>query len=366
MPSKRVYEIDLFRFLAAISVMLFHYTVNFTDYGPNSLADFPYFLAKPVTKYGYLGVDLFFIVSGFVIFMSASSGSAKHFVISRIVRLYPAFWVCCTITFVAMLLMGGTRFVATFNQYLVNMTMLSGFLRVDLIDPAYWSLFEEMKLYFLVFLVLLFGQFHRAKELLGIWLLLVLIVSQWPVPYASFLLAVDYAPYFIGGATFFLIYRDGLCLYKGFLVATSYLAAAAHVIKMIGIREVWYRTSYSDVITASIVAVFFGVFFLLATGRTKSISTNKWMLLGALTYPLYLIHQVVGYILFKKLYGYVNNHVLMWGVVALMLGVAYLIHQKIERVYAKPMKAALGKALTFWAEPKKGHAEAPPISRTPT
>ncbi len=99
----RVSELDLLRFFAAFSVLLYHYT--FRGYAAGDMSIMPYPLLAPISKYGYLGVDLFFLISGFVILMSASSGSLKRFAISRIVRLYPAFWVCCTVTFIAIILL---------------------------------------------------------------------------------------------------------------------------------------------------------------------------------------------------------------------------------------------------------------------
>ncbi|MCU0650139.1 MAG: hypothetical protein MUF00_19285, partial [Gemmatimonadaceae bacterium] len=75
-------------------------------------------------KYGYLGVELFFMISGFVILMTAANGSVRDFVISRAVRLYPAFWVCCTATFLVTMFIGEPRYSASLEQYIVNMTML--------------------------------------------------------------------------------------------------------------------------------------------------------------------------------------------------------------------------------------------------
>jgi peptidoglycan/LPS O-acetylase OafA/YrhL len=93
----------------------------------------------PVAKYGYLGVDLFFMISGFVIFMTVSDGTLRHYVVSRVTKLYPAFWICCTITFVVSLGIGGERFPVSVMQYLVNMLCLGGVFGVAAIDGAYWS-----------------------------------------------------------------------------------------------------------------------------------------------------------------------------------------------------------------------------------
>src|SRR5215210_3755070 len=177
--KSRVTEIDLLRFLAAFLVVLYHYT--FRGYAADDMSIMPYPLLAPISKYGYLGVELFFLISGFVILMTASSGSLKKFTISRIVRLYPAFWVCCTVTFIVILLIGGERYSASFTQYLVNMTMLSEFLNVPDLDGVYWSLFVEIKFYALVALVLLVGRIHRAQSLLIMWLIITITLTVFPI-----------------------------------------------------------------------------------------------------------------------------------------------------------------------------------------
>ena len=132
MTKTRVNEIDLLRFVAALSVVFFHYA--FRGYAGDAKTVMPYPMLATAGKYGYLGVDLFFMISGFVILMTASNGSFKDFAVSRAARLYPAFWACCTVTFGAILAIGGVRYHATFSQYLVNMTMLSEFFHVPYID----------------------------------------------------------------------------------------------------------------------------------------------------------------------------------------------------------------------------------------
>ena len=90
MSKTRVNEIDLLRFFAALAVAFYHYA--FRGYAANNLSIMPYPLLEPIAKYGFLGVELFFMISGFVILMTAASGSLKGFIVSRIVRLYPAVW----------------------------------------------------------------------------------------------------------------------------------------------------------------------------------------------------------------------------------------------------------------------------------
>src|SRR5690606_9451917 len=91
-PRERLSELDLLRFLAALAVVLYHFT-GFGGAGawPEPAGDvFPEVAA--LTRFGYLGVDLFFVISGFVILMSAWGRGPGEFGISRLVRLMPAYW----------------------------------------------------------------------------------------------------------------------------------------------------------------------------------------------------------------------------------------------------------------------------------
>jgi len=91
---KRIYQIDLFRFIAAFAVVLYHYLYRGYAAGNMSLLRFDgvgeYF------RYGYLGVDLFFIISGFVIAFSIKHLSLRKFFNSRFKRLYPIFGFVCS------------------------------------------------------------------------------------------------------------------------------------------------------------------------------------------------------------------------------------------------------------------------------
>ena len=116
---KRISEIDGLRGIAAVFVMLFHYTFAFNrGWAPG------YFF-----HYGYMGVSLFFIISGFVISMSISNGkSVFDFCYGRFIRLFPIYWVTILITVIAMFLTGlGSEKLTTIN-ILANLTMFQRFL----------------------------------------------------------------------------------------------------------------------------------------------------------------------------------------------------------------------------------------------
>lgn len=344
-PGERVREIDLLRFLAAMMVVFFHYA--FRGHAANGYSDLAYPELAPLAKYGYLGVELFFLISGFVILMTASSGSLSKFAVSRIVRLYPAYWACCTLTFIAILCWGQGRFEASFAQYLANLGMLNEFVGVPSIDGVYWSLAVELKFYFLVALLLVFRQIDRAQWFLALWLALTLLLDLFPLDRLRSWLIVDSAPYFIGGALCYLIHARGLSLARAGLLAVAWLAGLAHSLAALaGVSRV-FRNDFQPAPVAIAVTLFFAIMLMIALRRTGGLGRRDWLTVGALTYPLYLIHQYLGYMIFNLGYPTVNRHVLFWGTILLMLALAYAVNRWVERRYARAFKRALENLLPF-------------------
>ncbi|SDF47596.1 Peptidoglycan/LPS O-acetylase OafA/YrhL, contains acyltransferase and SGNH-hydrolase domains [Massilia sp. PDC64] len=354
MTRTRVNEIDLLRFLAALSVVFFHYAYR----GPaGGFSAMPYPLLAPVAEYGFLGVELFFMISGFVVLMTAAaSARLRDFCISRVVRLYPAFWTCCTLTFLASVALAVPRNV-TFVQYVVNLTMVADLFRVPLLEGAYWSLLVEIRFYALVAALLIIGKIHQAQRYLAMWLL-ACIALELLAPFAGTwipasalhvvrtLLIFDYAAYFIAGATCFLIWREGPAVSRVTLLAASWaLAIYQSGVIVRKVRAENAMSTLNDGVVIGILTLFFLVMALIALGRTGSIARYRWPLVGAISYPLYLLHQNIGYLVFNRLYPTVNAHLLFWGMIAAVLGAAYGVHVLVERRFAARMKTYLTGAL---------------------
>lgn len=336
MESKRVNEIDLLRFVAALAVVFFHYA--FRGYAADDRSIMAYPLLAPVAKYGYLGVELFFLISGFVILMTASRGSLKAFAVSRFVRLYPAFWACCTLSFVVIVLLGGDRYSASVYQYLVNMTMLSGFVGVASIDGVYWSLFVELQFYALVAALVAIGRIHQAQFFLSLWLVLTVALEMFPVGSLRFLLLTSYSAYFIAGAMSFLIWSRGVSIYRLCVVAACLVLALHQSLSGIPGFENYYDTHMNRFAVAGIITAFFVVMMLVALRRMGSLCRQRWLMAGALTYPLYLIHQNIGFMIFNAAFPVINKHFLFWGTLLLVLGTAYAVHVLVERKFSPSLK----------------------------
>ena len=156
----RFRELDGFRGLAAITVVIYHLGVPATENYPRT-APSPYDIAL-----GELGVQLFFIISGFVILLSAiKSGSALKFAISRFSRIYPTYWFALAVSALVYFIYGNPGRHITIPQTLINTTMLQRFLRVDNVDQVYWTLAVELQFYVMVALYLIIrkGKIYRGE-----------------------------------------------------------------------------------------------------------------------------------------------------------------------------------------------------------
>ncbi|MDA7951517.1 MAG: acyltransferase [Pirellulaceae bacterium] len=344
-------ELDLLRFLAAFSVVVFHYSTFGCRVGFSAF----YAFLDSIAKYGYLGVELFFMISGFVILMSARGRGLFEFIISRVSRLYPAFWVCCTATFVFVLFTEGHAEViaskegVNFYQYLMNLTMIGRWFGAVSIDGVYWTLYQEVKFYLLVGLVLLLKNFSyiealmlRVKRfpwiemLLLIWLISCVILDlstseNIVFRLLRFALIAKNATFFIAGATYYLIWLKGFNWIRIILLCITLGFAIFQKIAQIENLKAWGHEGHSEFIIAGIVISFFLIFLLISLRKTGALSSRDWIFWGSLTYPLYLIHHRIGGILIRDFSSYVNEYLLFFGLISLMFFFAYLIHVLFEK-----------------------------------
>lgn len=329
---QRISEIDFYRFLAALSVIFFHYA--FRGAAADNKTIFSYAEYMPFAKYGYLGVELFFMISGFVILLTASRVSVIEFIRSRAIRLYPAFWVCSTITFIFTLLLGGERFSATIGQYLTGLTLLGDFLGVRPIDGVYWSIFVEIRFYLLICVLLVFRQMHRVEGFLLGWLLLSVVLFNRHDDMLRRVFIPDYAAFFIAGAVFWQVRQFGFSMLRLGLLFGSYAFSLYTSLSVLGKYSAHYSVEFNGVVVALVLTTFYLLMALTAINKMGFIARRNWIALGLLTYPLYLLHQNVGYMIFNALYPMGSPHALFWGVVILMLCSSYAISRYLEKPLA--------------------------------
>lgn len=182
--------------------------------------------------YGWLGVHLFFLISGFVICMSSWGRGVGAFLMSRAVRLYPAYWLSVVAVAVVLTVWPNVREPVDWHGALVNLTMLQEPLGERAVAEVYWTLWAELRFYLLFSLVVWWGlTYRRVVGFCLLWLGAV-TVAKAVVPDGNVLhevLMTDYAPLFTGGIGCYLMHRFRPTFLSWGIVAGSFLLAAPAV-----------------------------------------------------------------------------------------------------------------------------------------
>jgi peptidoglycan/LPS O-acetylase OafA/YrhL len=343
----RFHELDLLRLVAALAVVAFHYTFRASVSHP-VLAETGFHDPHGIFRYGYLGVDLFFVISGFVILNSSWNKPASSFVASRVARLYPAFWVACTITALVIVFDPNGRFDVSFGQWLVNLTMAPDLFNVNQVDGVYWTLLIELKFYALI-LVLCVIRMTRIRVLafaIG-WLAVSIWHSLVPLPsLLAQLLIPDWSAYFIAGILFALIAREGWQPRYTAPLAIAYVWCLHLAAQFADGQSRSYGGDLRTGTVTAIVTAIFAVFALIASHKLRARWTAKVAFLGALTYPVYLLHQNVGFVLFNLGNGRVGKWTLAALVLGTVLGLSWALHVLVERRFGPPLSRWVRRRLT--------------------
>lgn len=347
----RLQLLDYGRFLAACSVLACHYFFNgIANHKVASIHHVPG-LAE-TARYGYLGVDFFFLISGYVILLSARGKSASQFAVSRAVRLLPAYWVAMLITSGLASVWGGDMMSVTLPQVLANLTMVAPFFGQGYVDGVYWTLDYELRFYAAVFVLLLVGQSSRLETWCLAWLVLMALVR---------LSGIADAP-FLGGSYVFFASGCLLAVMKDRRgpVLRPLASVALYLCFTTAVEEAAAKTMEDGYpirpwISGVAVAGFFIFFAVLNTERGSSLRLPGARLAGGLTYPLYLIHAHVGYMLLSHLATDARKAWIYPIVVAAVFGLALAIHLLVERRLAA-MWRRLFEATAGLATQRMGNA----------
>lgn len=361
----RLLEIDLLRITAAAAVVIYHYTF-FGHAAHYFSAAYP--ALSSVTRYGYLGVDLFFMISGFVVLLSAWGRRPHEFVISRMVRIYPAYWVAVTITAIVSVTLSRGMFKVTPLQYLANLTLAQSLVNIPNIDVVYWTLWAEMRLYLIIFVLACVG-ISRARviRLLWLWLAATAVIETGLLPaglatLADLLVQSQWSHYFIAGMALCTIYRTGFSWTLGAILALAYGNALYRAVGFAHTVSARLDQTLHLPVVLTIVTLVFVVMTLIAFRVTRRFGRPWFAVAGSLTYPLYLVHCYNGLTLFRLLDRDVNRWVLLAGMLLLMGAAAYLVHRFVE----VPLAPRLKGALTGLAATRQRRAEPVPAASATT
>ena len=285
--SVRVVELDALRGLAALAVVAFHYTTHYhNEVGHTEPLGFGF----PAGNYG---VQLFFLISGFVIFMTLErTRTAMDFVVSRVSRLFPAYWTAMAITAAVVYSIGFPSQMLPLRDLLLDLTMVQEMLGAEHLDGSYWTLEVELFFYVQMLFWFMLGQLGRIRIIIGAWLLLAVAYGlcaknglhfSW---LAREVLILRHIPFFAMGILFYRIH--------------AYAGPHRRDVGLIGLSLLAIAIAYPPVylVVACACAAIFGLF---VTGRLNWLRTAPLAYLGAISYSLYLLHQSIGFVLIHRM-----------------------------------------------------------------
>ena len=365
----RLDVLDGLRGIAALAVLTYHMTTRWTEPLHSETlypfgAVFPQFLPA-LAHFGTFGIQLFFLVSGFVILMTLerSSGLAD-FALRRMARLWPAMLVCATLSTLIINASGIAseidsiaRFEVTPLEYVssivfVDPALVSGLLGgpyAQWVEGVYWTLWAEVRFYALVALVFLLvpsGAFiwswaglQAGSSALALgWLGFAAPLPGWPV------LGLVLQPDFLGWFTLGLIaYR----YWTGRFDAACGVAGLAAGIALIDPGDP------VAMVRDGIVLAIFGLFLV----RSRLLAPLRWrplVAVGLASYPLYLFHERAGLIALRDLSeAGLNPYLALVLVSAALVLVALALHRWLERPAKRAITARLRPAVVL-AESRMG------------
>ena len=341
-PKSRFYFLDALRGFAALAVVFFHLYGNLKNEVSNW---FPASLGI-VLEHGYLGVPVFFVISGFVITHSVSCSQINpsyigRFALRRAIRLDPPYWAMIAISisliFIENKYFGTNKIIPKPNEVFSHLFYLQDILGYHPISSVFWTLCLEVQLY-LSYILLSWISIIICKYIAGINFSEVhsfILIGLGTYSIASYLGLVATGPTgsFIQFWHFFLL---GYLAYKSIETKNSnyYKIYISYVIVL----------SLYTKININVIASMVTSFVIILSGRNRFIYTgfNNFIFqyFGIISYSLYLSHAEIGWkvisLIKRFLYSDANQLNFYEFIIAFLCGiiasvvVAHLLYRFIE------------------------------------
>lgn len=328
--NNRIRYLDGLRGIAILGVLFFH---AFSRWG--SVETFKQAnLFVDSFSFGHLGVNLFFAISGYVIYMSLfKSTNIMMFGFSRYLRLAPAMLLASTIIYLTSFYITERPMgVANIIDLLPSLTFMDPHflnyvtgLNVRSLDGAFWSIYVEIKFYIIA--AILFYLF-RDKSLFGLIVLymcsLVTVILVEIIGIDNTYLILFYKGFRYIGVSYYGWFLIGIWAYKYSSEATIRNFFMVLLFTLVAVLE---TGDVAMIIASSVTAALF-VLPLIFKKIQDVLSSSFLRFFGFISYPLYLVHQNIVTGMAIKLHNYypdLPGFVYPFPFIILVIIVSYLL-----------------------------------------
>jgi len=355
--SKRVNILDGLRVIAIVMVILYHYYSRY--YGIHY--SYP-INTKNVFHFGYLGVELFFIISGFVITLTLDkSKNMLDFLKKRIIRLWPAMFICSLLTFVFMLffdhqfLFSGSH---NFKNLLISNTFISPNLinwifgtRFSYIDGAYWSLWVEISFYFIVSVLYFISKKNLMRNygMFAIFFVIIhfLFISDSGKMFMISILTENQYSIIRKFVIIFNIMEMGLWFYIGMQLLEMFRYKKIRNLVLFSlfflIQTLLLGFGKETLVFCFIVYIIL-IMFIYLPQYLRFLESPIMSKLGICSYSVYLIHENIGVFVINKLSPYLGGG--NWVVGLVLLAVFFIFGVYCYKYWESPISKKI-KFLLF-------------------
>lgn len=336
---------DIVRIIAAVLVVIGHFSFSSHSVGRTEMHSS---LLSPVSMYFYVTVDIFFVVSGYFILMTAVGRDWLSFLVARLARLYPPLVACATLTFV------GCRILAAYSHrnisvldWLANITgliLIPGVgQKFQVADVVYWTIQIEWVFYWLVCIGLAVRVVQLRLMIVFLVVSLLTTLAWRHVGFSIVLFATQWLSRFAVGGMLFLLSRQPRSRLLWLLYACSVALMMAGIWQRAVDRVHLEHAVFNPWISCSIMLVATAILSWFALHPTQ---TERPLIefAGGVTFPLYLIHHQFGCAIATAL-GIADSVPGVLGMTVLMFVLASLIHGLAERPLVPRLRRVLNKLL---------------------
>jgi peptidoglycan/LPS O-acetylase OafA/YrhL len=265
----------------------------------------------PGINLGVLGVGIFFLISGFVIPLSLQSRSAGQFAWARLLRIFPTYWVALAIQIAVLAAVASfweREQSLTWTRVLANAALAFNLFHVSSIDTVNWTLVVELQFYALAALGAVWLRAGRVWPLALFWLAACVgnlvfgrliaehLSGGWPGRMTTMGGYLEYLAFMTIGTLFSFHLR-------GFLSTRRLVLAALAGFGLFALG--WYFGPWAEGAMSIVVsdAVALAVFAAAYAWRAGFRRVPLFDALAATSYPLYLVHAVLGYVTLRQAMG---------------------------------------------------------------